>query len=62
MVKTIAENEGGLEQFAAQMRSIGQSTAHIIATALIHSKFDYCNSFLLNLPSSQTQHVVFNLF
>ena len=32
--------------------SIDQSTARIIATALIHSKLDFCNSLLLNLPAS----------
>jgi hypothetical protein len=32
--------------------TIDQSTARIIATALIHSKLDYCNSLLLNLPAS----------
>jgi hypothetical protein len=32
--------------------TIDQPTARIIATALIHSKFDYCNSLLLNLSAS----------
>jgi hypothetical protein len=32
--------------------SIDQTTARTIATALVHSKLDYCNSLLLNLPSS----------
>ena len=32
--------------------TIDQSTAGIIATALIHSKLDYCNSLLLNLSAS----------
>jgi hypothetical protein len=32
--------------------TIDQPTARIIATALIHSKLDYCNSLLLNLPAS----------
>jgi len=29
------------------------STAHTIATSLIHSKLDYCNSLYLNLPQSE---------
>jgi len=28
-----------------------------IATSLIHSKIDYCNSFLLNLPATQTNRL-----
>jgi hypothetical protein len=32
--------------------TIDQPTARIIATALIHSKLDYCISLLLNLPAS----------
>jgi hypothetical protein len=32
--------------------TIDQPTARIIATAPIHSKLDYCNSLLLNLPAS----------
>jgi hypothetical protein len=32
--------------------TINLSTARTMATALIHSKLDYCNSLLLNLPSS----------
>jgi hypothetical protein len=34
-----------------------QTTACTIATALVHSKLDYCNSLLLNLPSSSTNHL-----
>jgi len=34
--------------------TIDQNTACIIATSLIHSKIDYCNSLLLNLPATQT--------
>ena len=29
------------------------TTAHTIATSLIHSKLDYCNSLFLTLPQSQ---------
>jgi hypothetical protein len=41
--------------------SIDQTTACTIATALIHSKLDYCNSLLLNLPSSSTNRLQFVL-
>jgi hypothetical protein len=34
-----------------------QTTACTIATALVHSKLDYCNSLLLNLPSSSTNRL-----
>jgi len=37
------------------------STARTIATSLIHSKLDYCNSLSLNLPQSQLgrlQHIL----
>lgn len=33
--------------------SLDKSTAVTIATSLIHSKLDYCNSLFLNLPSCQ---------
>jgi hypothetical protein len=33
--------------------TIDLTTACIIATSLVHSKVDYCNSLLLNLPSTQ---------
>ena len=33
--------------------SLDFNTARLIATSLIHSKIDYCNSLYLNLPSSQ---------
>jgi len=33
--------------------SLGFGTARIIATALVHSKLDYCNSLCYCLPSSQ---------
>jgi len=32
-------------------------TACTIATSLIHSKIDYCNSLLLNLPATQTNRL-----
>ena len=40
--------------------SINQNTASIIATSLVHSKLDYCNSLFLNLPASEInrlQHI-----
>jgi len=37
--------------------SIDQTTACTIATSLIHSKLDYCNSFLLNLPATQSNRL-----
>jgi hypothetical protein len=33
-------------------KSLNLKTANIIATALVHSKLDYCNSLYLNLPAS----------
>ena len=32
---------------------LDQTTARNIATALVHSKLDYCNSLFLNLPANQ---------
>jgi len=32
-------------------------SACTIATSLIHSKIDYCNSLLLNLPATQTNRL-----
>jgi len=40
--------------------TLNQTTACTIATSLIHSKIDYCNSLLLNLPALKL--IVFNLF
>ncbi len=34
-------------------KSLDHNTARLIATAIIHSKLDYCNSLYLNLPSSK---------
>ena len=36
-----------------QRKLVGVVCAHTIATSLIHSKLDYCNSLFLNLPQSQ---------
>jgi hypothetical protein len=41
--------------------SIDETTACTIATALVHSKLDYCNSLLPNLPSSSTNRFQFVL-
>ena len=32
---------------------LDQTTPRNIATALVHSKLDYCNSLFLNLPANQ---------
>jgi len=37
--------------------TIDQTTACTIATSLIHSKIDYCNSHQLNLPATQTNRL-----
>jgi len=37
--------------------TIDQAIACIIATSLIHSEIDYCNSLLLNLPATQTNRL-----
>jgi hypothetical protein len=37
--------------------TIDHTTACTIATSLIHSKIDYCNSILLNLPATQTNRL-----
>ena len=34
-----------------------KKTASTIATSIVHSKLDYCNSFYHNLPNSQLQPV-----
>lgn len=37
--------------------TIDLTTACTIATSLVHSKLDYCNSLLLNLPATQTNRL-----
>jgi len=37
--------------------TIDQTTACTFATSLIHSKFDYYNSLLTNLPATQTNRL-----
>jgi len=39
---------------------IDQTTPCSIATSLIHSKIDYCNSLLLNVPATETNQLVLN--
>jgi hypothetical protein len=41
--------------------TISLSTACTIASSLIHSKLDYCNSLLLNLPASSLKRLQFVL-
>jgi hypothetical protein len=36
---------------------LDQTTARNIATALVHSKLDYCNCSFLNLPANQLDHL-----
>jgi len=36
---------------------VDQTTACTIAISLTHSKIDYCNSLLLNLPATQTNQL-----
>ena len=38
--------------YIRDLKRIRSIIVHIIATALIHSKLDHCNSLLLNLPAS----------
>jgi len=38
-------------------QTIDHATACTIATSLIHSKIDFCNSLLLNLPTTQTNRL-----
>ena len=39
--------------FVSVLTSITKKTASTIATSIVHSKLDYCNSFYHNLPNSQ---------
>jgi len=39
---------------ALTLKTLDETTACTIATSLIHSKTDYCNSLLLKLPATQT--------
>jgi hypothetical protein len=36
---------------------LDQTAARNIATALIRSKLDYCNSLFLNIPANQLDHL-----
>ena len=38
-------------------QTLDLKTASIIATCLVHSKLDYCNSLYLNLPQKQISHL-----
>jgi len=38
-------------------RTLDFDTAHTIATSLVHSKLDYCNSLYYNLPQSQLKRL-----
>jgi len=40
-----------------RINTIDPTTACTIATSLIHSKIDYCNSLQLNLPATQTNRL-----
>jgi len=42
--------------------TIDQTTPCTIATSLIHSKIDYCDSLLLNLPATQTNRLQLVLY
>jgi len=41
--------------------TVDQTAACTIATSLIHTKIDYCNSLLLNLPATQTNRLQMSL-
>jgi len=42
---------------ALSTNTIDQTTACTIATSLIHSKIDYCNSLLFSLPATKTNRL-----
>jgi hypothetical protein len=46
-----------LRRISRIRNTIDHTTACTIATSLVHSKLDYCNSILLNLPPTQTKRV-----